>query len=281
MKIIKTKIELSSEIQKVKNSGLQIGFVPTMGALHEGHKKLVEQSCRENDYTVVSIFVNPTQFNNPEDLEKYPRTIERDAQLLESVGCNLIFAPSSDEVYKSEEINSTFDYDFEGLDKVMEGKFRPGHFNGVVQIVSKLFRAVEPHKAYFGDKDFQQLAIIHQMTEKLNFGIEIVDCPIIREESGLAMSSRNERLSENERINAANIYRILSESKQFAGQKPIDELIKLVIEQVNNTQDLRVEYFEIVDVKTLQKADNWLRPVIGCIAVYYGDVRLIDNIRYN
>jgi pantoate--beta-alanine ligase len=209
MKIISNVEELRSEIQSVKNAGRTIGFVPTMGALHDGHISLVERSVSENDFNVVSIFVNPTQFNNLTDLEKYPRKIEVDAQLLTATGCDLIFAPQPSDIYTVDEMKQAFEFDFGGLDKVMEGKFRPGHFNGVVQIVSKLFALVCPVKAYFGEKDFQQLAIIHRMVNVLNMSVEIVDCPIVRESGGLAMSSRNERLTPEHRWNCC------LRSKQF------------------------------------------------------------------
>ncbi|MBP6634380.1 MAG: pantoate--beta-alanine ligase, partial [Paludibacter sp.] len=198
MKIISDPRKLKTEIDSFRKSGLKIGFVPTMGALHSGHITLVENSVRENDVTVVSIFVNPTQFNNADDLKKYPRDLNKDANLLSKAGCNLIFAPEPADIYSDNELNERFSFDFEGLDKVMEGKFRPGHFNGVVQIVSKLFTLVEPHKAYFGEKDFQQLAIIHLMVRKMGFNVEIVDCKIVRETSGLALSSRNERLTDEQ-----------------------------------------------------------------------------------
>ena len=202
MKLIRSKFELLTDIQLLKFLGKTIGFVPTMGALHAGHIALVKRAVAENDICIVSIFVNPTQFNNITDLEKYPRNLERDAKLLENAGCELIFAPESDMIYNSDEISNRFEFDFGGLDTVMEGKFRPGHFNGVVQIVSKFFQLIQPNKAYFGEKDFQQLAIIHNMVNILNFDVEIVDCPIIRESSGLAMSSRNERLTAEQRKKA-------------------------------------------------------------------------------
>jgi pantoate--beta-alanine ligase len=280
MKTIKLKQELQAEIQMLTSEGKTIGFVPTMGALHEGHKALVQRCVAENDICVVSVFVNPTQFNNTTDLEKYPRNLKQDAELLESVGCRIIFAPDPQEIYQQHELDAPFDFDFGGLDTVMEGKFRPGHFNGVVQIVSKLFQLVQPDKAYFGEKDFQQLAIIHRMVKKLKFKVEIVDCPIIREPSGLAMSSRNERLSAVERKKAVEISKVLSESRNFAAQlSPID-LTQWVIDLVNLVPGLEVEYYEIVNTTTLQPVNSWSEPSVGCIAVYCGDVRLIDNIKY-
>ncbi len=280
MKIVKSIKDLKEQITLNRKSGKSIGFVPTMGALHDGHKSLVARAKAENDYCVVSIFVNPTQFNNKSDLEKYPRNIEKDASLLEEIGCDLIFVPDNDEIYSKDEMGVPFQFDFGGLDQVMEGKFRPGHFNGVVQIVSKLFDFVQPDKAYFGEKDFQQLAIIHRMVNILNFKVEIIDCPIIRESDGLAMSSRNERLSAEDRKKAVNISKVLFESRNFANQLSPVELTNWVIDKVNEHQGLEVEYFEIVDANTLQKVKDWSKFAVGCITVYCGDVRLIDNIRY-
>jgi len=281
MRIVRYKSDLSAEIQKIKSEGKTIGFVPTMGALHNGHLALVTKAVNENDICIVSIFVNPTQFNNATDLKKYPRNLEKDALLLENVGCDLIFAPEPDEMYDSDEMNSRFQFDFGGLDEVMEGKFRPGHFNGVVQVVSKLFTFVQPTKAYFGEKDFQQLAIIHRMVEVLNYDVIVVDCPIIREESGLAMSSRNERLTPEQRKNAVEISKILSESRNFAKNSAPAEVISWVVNQINAVSELEVEYYEIVNATTLQPLCSWSESAVGCIAVYCGEVRLIDNIRYN
>ena len=280
MKIISSIDELRREIETIKTRGLSIGFVPTMGALHTGHISLVTNAVSENKFVVVSVFVNPTQFNNAQDLEKYPRDIERDANMLESAGCDLIFAPSASEMYSENEINNTFDFDFGGLDAVMEGEFRPGHFNGVVQIVSKLFLLVQPTKAYFGEKDFQQLAIIHRMVDVLKMNVEIVDCPIVREVSGLAMSSRNERLTTEQRIKAAEINKVLINSRNFVSEKAPENLKTCVINQLNRVDYLEVEYFDIVDATTLQSIDSWTSNAVGCIAVFCGEVRLIDNIRY-
>ena len=243
MKIIKLKHELKAEIESLKSSGKTIGFVPTMGALHNGHKSLVERCVAENDSCIVSIFVNPTQFNNSADLDKYPRNLKLDADFLESAGCQLIFAPEPQEIYESDELNNRFEFDFGGLDTVMEGKFRPGHFNGVVQIVSKLFRLIQPDKAYFGEKDFQQLAIIHRMVKLLNFNIEIIDCPIVREPSGLALSSRNERLTEVQHKKAVEISKVLSESRNFAAQLSPIELTQWVVDLINLVPVLEVEYY--------------------------------------
>lgn len=281
MKIIRHKNELTAEIELLKSAGKTIGFVPTMGALHDGHKTLVARCVAENDICVVSVFVNPTQFNNATDLEKYPRNLERDAEMLQQVGCRLIFSPEPEEIYDSNELNNQFEFDFNGLDAVMEGKFRPGHFNGVVQIVSKLFQLVQPDKAYFGEKDFQQLAIIHHMVKTLNFNVEIIDCPIVREASGLALSSRNERLTSEQRKNAIEISKVLFESRNFTTQMTPKELTSWVIEKINAVSGLEVEYYEIVNSTTLQLVDSWSEPTVGCITVFCGDVRLIDNIRYN
>jgi len=281
MKIIRSIKELHAVIESLKNTQKTLGFVPTMGALHDGHKSLVEQSVAENDFTIVSIFVNPTQFNNPSDLEKYPRNLEKDVDLLQKVGCDYIFAPESKDIYQEDELNNRFEFDFGGLDSVMEGRFRPGHFNGVVQIVSKLFQLVKPDKAYFGEKDFQQLSIIHRMVDIMKMDVQIVDCQIIREESGLAMSSRNERLSPEQRKNAVQISKVLFESRNFVPRLKPSEIVNWVTEQINKVPGLDVEYYEIVDVKSLQTVNSWEKPTVGCIAVFCGEVRLIDNIRYN
>lgn len=281
MKIIRTKEELHFEIERIKSAGKTIGFVPTMGALHDGHKVLINRCVAENDCCIVSIFVNPTQFSNATDLEKYPRNLDRDAAMLKDIGCQLIFAPQPGDIYETEEMNRRFEFDFGGLDTVMEGKFRPGHFNGVVQIVSKLFRLIQPDKAYFGEKDYQQLAIIHRMVKLLNFKVKIVDCPIVREPGGLALSSRNERLTDDQRKKAVEISKILFESRNFVPQLSPEELIQCVTAKINAVSGMKVEYYEIVDSESLQAISTWSRPAVGCIAVFCGEVRLIDNIRYN
>lgn len=285
MQIITTKKELQETVQACKNVNKTIGLVPTMGALHAGHASLVHRAVSENDVCVVSVFVNPTQFNNKEDLAKYPRNIERDAELLSTIGAHFVFAPTPEEMYSAEEMNTTFQFDFAGLDQVMEGKMRPGHFNGVVQVVSRLFYLVQPDKAYFGEKDFQQLAIIHHMVERSamagTFGnLEIIDCPIVREESGLALSSRNERLSADEKQTALAISRTLFESLKWAKDASVAEVQQRVIDTVNAVPGLEVEYYEIVDQTTLLPTDTFAHA-IGCITVYCGPVRLIDNIKYN
>ena len=282
MKIVKTQSAVIEEINSIKSQNKTIGFVPTMGALHQGHLSLIKKATAENDICIASIFVNPTQFNNPDDLKNYPRTLENDCQILENEGCTLVFAPTAEEIYTNAETENTFVFDFQGLDKVMEGIFRQNHFNGVVQIVSKLFELIKPDRAYFGEKDFQQLAIIRLMTKTLKFPVEIVGCPIVREQSGLAMSSRNELLTENERVIAAHINAVLKESAVFALETSVAELKQAVISAINQKSELEVEYFEIVDGNTLQPLENWndTEYAIGCVTVYCGKVRLIDNVFY-
>ena len=284
MQIITTKSELQAAVKSCKAAGQTIGLVPTMGALHEGHASLVRHAVADNDICVVSVFVNPTQFNNKEDLAKYPRNIERDAELLSAIGAHFIFAPTPEEMYSAEEMNTTFEFDFAGLDQVMEGKMRPGHFNGVVQVVSRLFYLVQPDKAYFGEKDFQQLAIIHHMVERSSmagsFGnLQIIDCPIVREESGLALSSRNERLSAEEKQPALAISKTLFDSLKWAKSASVAEVQQRVIDTINAVPGLEVEYYEIVDQTTLLPTDTF-RHAIGCVTVYCGPVGLIDNIMY-
>lgn len=282
MKVINKTSDLQAIIEQFKNDGKSIGLVPTMGALHKGHLSLVKNSISNNDITVVSIFVNPTQFNNPNDLASYPRTVDKDLELLQTIGCDIVFAPEADDIYSKNETDSRFEFDFEGLDKVMEGKFRPGHFNGVVQIVSKLFDLVRPDRAYFGEKDFQQLAIIRLMTRRYNLPIEIVPCPIVREDSGLALSSRNSLLKDNEKQVASHIYAVLNESRQFVPQTEVEELKQCVIAAIEQKPELKVEYFDIVDGHTLKSIGKWdeCDYVVGCITVFCGNVRLIDNICY-
>ena len=280
MKTITKKQELATEVASLKSQGKTIGFVPTMGALHDGHMALVGRAVQENGCCVVSVFVNPTQFNNAVDLEKYPRNLQRDEEKLRAAGVAVLFAPTPEEMYEPEEMAHPFAFDFGGLDQVMEGKYRPGHFNGVVQVVSKLFALVQPDKAYFGEKDFQQLAIIHRMVRLMHFPVEIVDCPIVREASGLALSSRNERLSDEQRKKAVRISEVLFESRNFAHAKPVKEVAQWVVGAINAVDGLEVEYFEIVDAASLQAVDQWEGHCVGCITVYCGDVRLIDNVRY-
>ena len=284
MQIIATKLDLMNQMAACVRQGKTIGFVPTMGALHAGHASLVKQACAENAVCVVSVFVNPTQFNNKEDLLKYPRNINKDAELLADLGVDFVFAPTPEEMYTQEEMQQEFSFDFAGLDQVMEGKMRPGHFNGVVQVVSRLFDLVQPTRAYFGEKDFQQLAIIHHMVERSSLSerytdLKIVDCPIVREASGLAMSSRNERLSDEEKQTAVAISQTLFASLQWAKSASVKEVQQRVIDTINAVDGLEVEYYEIVDKDTLQPTDNWDNAV-GCVTVYCGPVRLIDNVRY-
>lgn len=284
MQIISTKQELTNQLTVCVRQNKTIGFVPTMGALHEGHASLVKRACEDNDVCVVSVFVNPTQFNNKEDLLKYPRNIQKDAELLADLGVHFVFAPTPEEMYSQQEMEQEFAFDFAGLDQVMEGKMRPGHFNGVVQVVSRLFDLVQPTRAYFGEKDFQQLAIIHHMVERSSLaeryaGLKIVDCPIVREKTGLAMSSRNERLSEIERETAVAISQTLFASLEWAKTASVNEVQQRVIDTINAVDGLEVEYYDIVDKNTLQPTDKW-ENAVGCITVYCGPVRLIDNIRY-
>lgn len=282
MKIINSRAELSRIITGLKTDGKTIGLVPTMGALHQGHLSLVRQAVAANDFTVATIFVNPTQFNNPNDLVSYPRTLDNDVLMLEEAGCSLLFAPSTDEIYTQEELEKPFLFDFKGLDHVMEGKFRPNHFNGVVQIVSKLFEMVKPDRAYFGEKDFQQLAIIRLMTKSYNMPVEIIACPIVREKSGLAMSSRNMLLTDEQRTIAAHIYAVLDEGKQFMPNTPVAELKECSIAAIERKPELKVEYFDIVNGETLQSIEKWddADYIVGCITVFCSKIRLIDNICY-
>lgn len=279
MRVVETVAALRHELAAQRQMGRIIGFVPTMGALHQGHLSLVHKASAQTDFVVVSVFVNPTQFNNPEDLERYPRTLGHDVQLLADTKCDLVFAPSVAEMYPEPD---TRRFDFGQLDKVMEGEHRPGHFNGVGQVVSKLFDMVRPHKAFFGLKDFQQVAVIKYMVRQLNIEVEIVPCPIVRETDGLAMSSRNTLLSDTERKNAPVIARSLFESCNFVPSKPISDVVEYVVGNVNKTPGFKVEYFEIVDGNTLQAIHNWSDSdyVVGCIAVFAGNIRLIDNVIY-
>ncbi len=280
MKVIELAVDLTIEIQRLKKEGNSIGFVPTMGALHDGHISLVKKSVCENNITVVSIFVNPTQFNNKQDLINYPRTLSRDLDMLENSGCDIVFTPTNSEMYPEED---TRKFNFGDLECVMEGEFRPGHFNGVAQIVSKLFRIVPANRAYFGEKDFQQLAIINELVAQLGLTIEIVPCQILREVDGLAKSSRNILLSAVQREHAPLIYKILKESLNKKEILPVSELKAWVINSIDADSELKTEYFEIVNAKTLKSISSWSDngEKVGCIAVIVGKVRLIDNIRYN
>ncbi|MCW3084819.1 MAG: Pantothenate synthetase [Bacteroidetes bacterium] len=284
--------ELQYQLNIARKAKKTIGFVPTMGALHQGHLALVQRSKAENDITVCSIFVNPTQFNDLSDLEKYPRTLENDSKLLQSVECDYIFAPEVSEMYTNEELELKRQkiedngwkqgktVDFGMLDKVMEGAHRPGHFNGVAQVVSKLFRIVLPDKAYFGQKDFQQLAIVRSMTKQLGFNTEIIGCPIIRESDGLAMSSRNVRLTETERNVSPLISKTLFKVKEMQATHTIAELKAFAEAQIQSEPLMQLEYFEIADAETLQPISDYkqAKSAVACIALKLGNVRLIDNI---
>jgi len=277
MYLFHTIDEIRHHLAGLKKEGRSIGFVPTMGALHLGHLELVRRAGLENDIAVVSIFVNPIQFNNPEDLKKYPRTLEADMGKLNTTHCSIVFAPSVEEMYPEPD---TSEFDFDELDKVMEGQFRPGHFRGVGVVVKKFFEIVEPDKAYFGEKDFQQLAIIKHMVRELNFPVEIVPCPIVREPDGLAMSSRNERLTAEERSIAPAIYEALCRVKESYSWFTPEGIGKMVIGDIEQNPLFRVEYAQVVDTGTLQPFHEWeeTEHAILCIAVFLGQVRLIDNI---
>ena len=279
MKIVKGINELKGYLVDSKRNGKRIGLVPTMGALHKGHLSLVERCVRENDICVVSVFVNPTQFNDKHDLETYPRTLEADCALLESAGCDFVFAPSVEEMYPEPDTRT---FDFGTVMQVMEGAKRPGHFNGVAQVVSKLFYIVEPDNAYFGEKDFQQIAVIRAMVKQLQIPVQINACPIVREADGLALSSRNTRLTPALRQKAPLIARTLQESKALSATKSVREVIDYVVNTLNADPDLEVEYYEIVDGDSLVSIQDWKDTsyAVGCVTVYCGEVRLIDNIKY-
>ena len=279
MQVINTIAQLQETILAERAKGMSIGLVPTMGALHEGHASLVRRSVSENDITVVSIFLNPTQFNDPKDLERYPRTLESDCAILEECGAQIAFAPSVAEIYPEPD---TRQFSYPPTDSVMEGARRPGHFNGVCQIVSKLFMITDPDRAYFGEKDYQQIAVIRRMVEDLKFRVDIIPCPVIREADGLAMSSRNTLLAPDEKAIAPNIYRILQESKGLGLN--VSETQEWVVSNINEIPGLEVEYYCIVDGNTLADIEDWSGSdsVVGCITVYCGKtpIRLIDHIRY-
>lgn len=279
MELIFTVAEFKKAIEIQKFQGKKIGFVPTMGALHKGHLSLVQKAGEETNFVVVSIFVNPNQFNNKEDLARYPRNLEADREVLKPTPCNLIFAPSVSEVYPEEDKRV---FDFGNLGNVMEGLHRTGHFNGVAQVVSRLFDMVQPHRAYFGMKDFQQLAIINNMVEQLKLPVKIIPCPIVREPDGLAMSSRNVLLSSEQRSNAALISKTLFEAVRRAEKFSVNEVKQWVVDTINQNPYLRTEYFDIVDDQQLESVESWNEPCnkIGCIAVHCGKVRLIDNITF-
>ena len=281
MKIFDNIVDLQNELFYLRKANKKIGLVPTMGALHQGHASLVKQCVADNDITIVSVFLNPTQFNDPKDLERYPRTFEEDCKILNEVGADIVFAPTPKEMYPTPDNRH---FEFPPTSTVMEGAKRPGHFNGVCQVVSRLFYITKPHNAYFGEKDWQQICVIKQLVKYLNLDINIIECPIIREESGLAMSSRNALLTSEERAIAANIYRILKESITKKDCLSVDELQQEVINSINAVDQLEVEYFEIVDGNTLETVHSWNDSpyIVGCITVYCGatPIRLIDHIKY-
>lgn len=280
MILLRTPSEVSDLVDKQRQSGRQIGFVPTMGALHNGHISLVKESVNQNDFTIVSVFVNPTQFNNADDLINYPRTEEADIALLESSGCDAVFFPAARDIYPAGEKSENFE--FHGLENRMEGKFRPGHFDGVATVVKRFLEIIRPHRAYFGEKDFQQLRIIQELVKDLELEVEIVPVPIIREADGLAMSSRNTRLTQAMREESVKILKILQEAGVFMKNHTIEETKKFVEERFGNTE-LKLEYFEIADEETLQpvsdkESSGKLR---GFVAAFAGEIRLIDNISLN
>lgn len=282
MKVFSKIVDLQNELFALRKEGKTVGLVPTMGALHEGHASLVSRSVKENGVTVVSVFVNPTQFNDKNDLNTYPRTLDADCRLLEEVGADVVFAPSAEEMYPAGDNRS---FEFPPVTTVMEGAHRPGHFNGVCQVVSRLFYIVRPDRAYFGEKDWQQIAVIKAMVNYLGLGLQIVECPIVREADGLAKSSRNTLLAPEERTIAPNIYKYLHESVDYAKTHTLKETHDWVVAGINAVEGLEVEYFAIVDGDTLLDINDWsdAAGVVGCITVYCGKkpVRLIDHIRYN
>jgi len=282
MLLFETQLALIEHLKVISNSKTTLGFVPTMGALHQGHLSLVEMSLQNNELTIVSIFVNPTQFNNPEDLEKYPRNLESDIAKLQTISNNVIvYAPTVDDIYEGNTTAKSFYFD--GLENQMEGKFRPGHFEGVGTIVKRLFEIVKPTNAYFGEKDFQQLQIIKKLVEKENFSINIVECTIFREVNGLAMSSRNERLSPNDRNAAAIIYKTLLEVKHKFSSESLSEIALWVNHVFENQPDFKLDYFEIADETTLLTSEtkNPNQKYRAFIAIFVNNIRLIDTISLN
>ena len=277
MQVFETINALQKELSQLNSKS--IGLVPTMGALHRGHLSLMNQSLKDNDITVVSVFVNPTQFNDKNDLEKYPRTLDKDTQLVNSLGVDYVFAPTVEEMYPEPD---TRVFNYSPQDEVMEGIYRPGHFNGMCQIVSKFFSIVQPTRAYFGEKDYQQLVIVKRMVEDLKLDIEVVGCPIVREKDGLALSSRNALLSKEERDNALLISKTLFESLKLAANYSLKETLSFVKNTIQQNDNLELQYFEIVDANTLLPLEEWedSSSIIGCITVFCGAVRLIDNIKY-
>ncbi len=277
MQIFKKKSTLIPCLSLLKEKNKQIGFVPTMGALHKGHQSLVEESIENNDYTVVSIFVNPTQFNNADDLKKYPKTLKEDLQLLENIGCDIVFIPTVEEIYAQTVVSKS--YSFDGIENQMEGKFRKGHFDGVATIVQTFFEIIQPDNAYFGEKDFQQLQVVKKLAEKENIPVKVIGCPIYRENDGLAMSSRNIRLSKAQRNEAPFIYQTLKKVVDFAKTKSIKEMYEFVKNEFATTS-LKLEYFTIAEENTLAEVSeiNFDKKTRAFIAVNIGGIRLIDNI---
>ncbi|MBF0597716.1 pantoate--beta-alanine ligase [Faecalibacter rhinopitheci] len=280
MVVFNKKDELTPFIQNLKKEGKTIGFLPTMGALHEGHLSLAKLSIAQNDYTIVSIFVNPTQFNNPEDLEKYPRTEEKDIELLTQNGIDFVYLPSVSDLYEEGEVAKK--YNFGGIENVMEGEFRPGHFDGVATIVSKLIRAVNPDRAYFGEKDFQQVRIVQEMVKQEQLPVEIVPVPIKRAENGLALSSRNVRLSAENLEAAPFIYKVLQDAVSLKNEGKTPDEIKAFVQQTFDQSSFKLEYFEITDEETLQTLESFRehQKARGFVVAYAGDIRLIDNIQF-
>lgn len=281
MQIIEKVSELLACVEKAKQKGLKTGLVPTMGALHEGHLSLVRKSLQDNDLTIVSIFVNPVQFNNPQDLATYPRQPEDDFKLLAKEGVDIVFAPTVEEIYPPE-FNKNKSFSLGQAAEVMEGKYRPGHFQGVALVVNRLFQLCRPDRAYFGMKDFQQIAVIRNMIKSEGLEVEIVPCPIVREESGLALSSRNKLLEPSERKQASLIHKTLRESLKYAENHSVEQTRTWVENEINSHEGFKVEYYEIVDGETLLPVEEWseARYIAGCITVFVGKVRLIDNIEY-
>ncbi len=281
MKVFSKIVDLQNELFLARKEGKSIGFVPTMGALHEGHASLVERSVKENAVTVVSVFLNPTQFNDKGDLDRYPRTLDADCKLLEQVGADYVFAPSVEEMYP---VPDTRHFEFPPVSTVMEGAKRPGHFNGVCQVVSRLFYIVRPDKAYFGEKDWQQIAVIKQLVKYMGMPVQVVECETIREKDGLAKSSRNTLLSADERAIAPVIYQALKAGVVYSKQHSVKETHDKVVADINVVEGLDVEYFSIVDGNTLLDVDSWdaSDSVVGCITVYCGKtpIRLIDHISF-
>ena len=281
MEIINSIVALQNALYASRKAGKRIGLVPTMGALHDGHASLIRRSVKDCDITVVSVFLNPTQFNDQNDLARYPRTLEADCALAETCGADIVFAPSVKEIYPTPDTRT---FAFPPVTTVMEGAYRPGHFNGVCQVVSRLFYIVKPQRAYFGEKDWQQIAVIKRLVTFINSPVEIIECPTIREKDGLAKSSRNALLAPDERLLAAKIYAVLQESVARSKTKTVAEVHDEVVHQLNAADGLDVEYFDIVDGRTLLPVTQWdqAAEVVGCITVYCGatPIRLIDHITY-